>query len=152
VYAFRGANGIDGVTSQALGIAHASGDPTLLVTGDLAFLHDLSGLQAARVLKTPFAILLLNNDGGGIFSYLPIASATAAFEPLFGTPHGLEFEAAGRLFGLKHRRCTDPLEAGDAVTQALQSPGVSIVEFVTTRGQTAAEHKAFMAQARMVPV
>ncbi|MDB5101135.1 MAG: 2-succinyl-5-enolpyruvyl-6-hydroxy-3- cyclohexene-carboxylic-acid synthase [Cyanobacteria bacterium RYN_339] len=152
VHAFRGANGIDGVTSQALGIAHASGDPTLLVTGDLAFLHDLGGLQAARELKTPFVILLLNNDGGGIFSYLPIASATPAFEALFGTPHGLRFAAAAALFGLPHVTCVDPQHAGDAVTAALATPGVSIVEFLTTREQTAAEHQAFMALARAVPV
>ena len=88
VYANRGANGIDGIVSSAVGVARGSGKPTLLVTGDLAFLHDAGGLRSARELRTPLAILLLENGGGGIFSHLPVARHEEHFEPLFGTPHG----------------------------------------------------------------
>lgn len=146
VHTFRGANGIDGVTSCALGIARASGDPTLLVTGDLAALHDVGGLLAARELTTPFALLVLNNDGGGIFSFLPIAEHAAAFEPLFGTPHGLGFEHAAKLYGLAYERLEDAGGVGDAVSRALARPGVGLVELVCRRDETASAQRAFMAR------
>jgi len=150
VYTFRGANGIDGVTSAALGVSVAHAGPTLLVTGDLAFLHDLSGLQAARHVRRPVVILLLNNDGGGIFSLLPVASATEAFEPLFGTPHGLGFGPAAALFGFSHTLATSPDAVRTAVTAALAAPGVSLIEFPSNRAETAAAHQAFLAAAGRV--
>lgn len=145
---FRGANGIDGVTSTSLGLACGSDRPTLLVTGDLAFLHDLGGLHAARYLDRPFVILLLNNDGGGIFSYLPIAEATNAFEPLFGTPHGLDFAPAAQLFGAPHVACDRPDEVAAAVTRSLGRKGLSVIEFRSDRRETAESHRAFQAASR----
>lgn len=92
VHQNRGASGIDGINSTALGIAATSEIPTLLVTGDLSFYHDLNGLIAAKKYKIPLIIILINNNGGGIFEILPIASYGKVFEEFFLTPTNLEFK------------------------------------------------------------
>jgi len=102
VFVNRGANGIDGIASTAAGVAIGTGSPMLLVTGDLAWLHDAGGLRALREATAAVAILLLDNDGGGIFSHLPVAKHEALFEPLFGTPQGCDLEAVSRASGLAH--------------------------------------------------
>ena len=93
----RGANGIDGVVSTALGAAAADVGPVALVVGDVSFLHDLNALVAARLHGLSATIVLIDNDGGGIFSFLPQASVDAPgvglpehYEELFGTPHGID--------------------------------------------------------------
>src|SRR5258705_10750752 len=98
VLAYRGANGIDGVVSTALGASAASDAPLLLVTGDLSFHHDLNALHMARGERVHATIVVVNNDGGGIFSFLP-AVRHDSFERYFGTPHGLTFEHAASLYG-----------------------------------------------------
>ena len=102
ILANRGANGIDGVTSTALGAALADREPVVLLTGDLALLHDLGGLLAAKNYKIPILILVLNNEGGGIFSFLPIAERAEphVFETFFRTPQGVSIERVARLFDL----------------------------------------------------
>ncbi|KPV48182.1 2-succinyl-5-enolpyruvyl-6-hydroxy-3-cyclohexene-1-carboxylate synthase, partial [Kouleothrix aurantiaca] len=86
----RGANGIDGVVSSALGAAAAGQGPTVLAIGDLSFYHDSNGLLATKLHQIDATIVLLNNDGGGIFSFLPQAADPEHFEALFGTPTGLD--------------------------------------------------------------
>jgi 2-succinyl-5-enolpyruvyl-6-hydroxy-3-cyclohexene-1-carboxylate synthase len=142
---YRGASGIDGVTAASLGAARGAGAPTLLVTGDLAFLHDLGGLAAARAVDVPVAILVLDNDGGGIFHHLPIAEAAPDFEALFGTPQGRELARAAALFGLPCEVVGSVAAVGTAVAAALGRPGVSVVVFPSDRTETAAAHKAFVA-------
>ncbi|HWS44459.1 MAG TPA: 2-succinyl-5-enolpyruvyl-6-hydroxy-3-cyclohexene-1-carboxylic-acid synthase, partial [Acidimicrobiia bacterium] len=95
----RGVNGIDGVVSSALGAATVVG-PLVLVAGDLSFYHDMNGLLAAKRHAIDATIVLVNNDGGGIFSFLPQAQHPERFEELFGTPHGLNFAAAAAVYGL----------------------------------------------------
>jgi 2-succinyl-5-enolpyruvyl-6-hydroxy-3-cyclohexene-1-carboxylate synthase len=90
IMANRGANGIDGVVSTALG-ASTVPNPLILVIGDLSFYHDLNGLLAAKLHQLNITIILINNDGGGIFSFLPQAGLPRHFETLFGTPIGLDF-------------------------------------------------------------
>lgn len=141
VHANRGANGIDGIVSTAIGVARGSGAPTLLVTGDLAFLHDAGGLRAARELRAPLAILLLNNDGGGIFSHLPVARHEQAFEALFGTPQGCDLAAASRASGIEH--CVaSTLEEVATLTASALAGGVRVIEWRSDRAETVREQAA----------
>ena len=139
VFVNRGANGIDGIVSTAVGVARGSGRPTLLVTGDLAFLHDLGGLRSARELQTPLAILVLNNDGGGIFSHLPVAQHRDPFEPLFGTPHGCDLAAASRTAGLAHRVASSIDEVAALTAATFADRAVRVIEWRTDREQSLRE-------------
>ena len=98
----RGANGIDGVISSALGASSVSSGPLVLTIGDIAFYHDMNGLLAAKLHGLNATIILINNDGGGIFSFLPQAAYPEHFEDLFGTPHGLDFRPAAELYGASY--------------------------------------------------
>lgn len=122
----RGVNGIDGVVSSALGAAAATSGRTLLAIGDLSFHHDLGGLLLSRTHAIDLTVLLLNNDGGGIFSFLP-QSGHDRFEELFGTPHGLDFSHVSALYGARHVR-PGPGETESAIAAALGSPGLTLVE------------------------
>jgi 2-succinyl-5-enolpyruvyl-6-hydroxy-3-cyclohexene-1-carboxylate synthase len=127
ILANRGANGIDGVISTALGVAAVSPAPTVLLVGDLSFLHDLGGCLAARRYGIPLTIVLVNNDGGGIFHFLP-QTAHARFEDLFATPHGLDFSHAARLFGLEYRSARNASELAEAMAESIKRGSVRLVE------------------------
>ena len=100
-YANRGANGIDGVVSTALGVA-LGGAPTVALVGDIAFVHDAGALVALPTARADLRIVVVDNDGGGIFSFLPQASELSEerFEQLFGTPHGTDVVALAGAHGL----------------------------------------------------
>jgi 2-succinyl-5-enolpyruvyl-6-hydroxy-3-cyclohexene-1-carboxylate synthase len=100
----RGVSGIDGITSTALGAGSATDDPLVLVTGDIAYYHDMNGLLALGRCQVDATIVLVNNDGGGIFHKLPIAEFDPPFTEQFKTPHGLDFEPTGDLYGFDYRR------------------------------------------------
>src|SRR5438105_2513417 len=102
----RGANGIDGIISSALGASAAAAqhEPTVLVLGDLSFFHDLNGLLAARLHQLNLTIVLVNNDGGGIFSFLPQAAYPEHFEQLLWTPTELDFRLAVQMYGGQFQR------------------------------------------------
>ncbi|HYH60305.1 MAG TPA: thiamine pyrophosphate-binding protein, partial [Solirubrobacterales bacterium] len=102
----RGANGIDGTVSSAIGAAIASGRPAWVVVGDLALHHDSNALALLRHAQVPVRIVCLNNDGGGIFEFLPQASQVSRdeFEAIFGTPLGLDLSHLAALHGIEHRR------------------------------------------------
>ncbi|MEA2126960.1 MAG: 2-succinyl-5-enolpyruvyl-6-hydroxy-3-cyclohexene-carboxylate synthase, partial [Solirubrobacteraceae bacterium] len=138
VLANRGANGIDGTVSTALGVAAASGGRTVLLTGDVALLHDAGGLLAARRLTADLTIVLINNDGGGIFHFLPVAGETDHFEQHVATPHGTDFAALGALAGFAHRTADTP-EAFDAALR--EASGRTIVEVRTDRAANVALHR-----------
>jgi len=137
----RGASGIDGVVSSALGGAAVSGRPTVLVLGDLSFYHDMNGLLAARRFGIALTIVLLNNDGGGIFHLLPQAEREAHFEELFGTPHGLDFRHAAALYGLAYRQPESREELACAVRESLASPTTTVLEVRTDREANARLHR-----------
>jgi 2-succinyl-5-enolpyruvyl-6-hydroxy-3-cyclohexene-1-carboxylate synthase len=139
----RGANGIDGLISSGIGAARASGRPTTIVVGDLGLLHDLGGLAALRDVSTPVRILVIDNDGGGIFHFLPQEAAMPEeeFEALLGTPRGIDTTKAAALFDLPHRR----LESLDDLPQALAA-GTGLIEVETDRRTNVEAHRALTAQ------
>jgi 2-succinyl-5-enolpyruvyl-6-hydroxy-3-cyclohexene-1-carboxylate synthase len=140
----RGANGIDGVVSTALGAAVVADGPVILIVGDLSFFHDLNGMFAAAKFDLDATIVVLNNDGGGIFSFLPQAEQLDAtmFEALFGTPTGLDVGAAARLFGASHARPGDWDTFRRELCRAIRGHGLSVVELVTDRNQNVAQHRS----------
>lgn len=144
VYANRGVNGIDGVTSTALGIAAASGRPTVLFIGDLAFLHDVGAWVLARSLRLDLTVVVVNNDGGGIFHFLPIASRTRHFERFFGTPHGVDLGHVAALAGATlHRPVT--MGAFETALSSAVGGGLHVVEVKTNRKENVERHRALYA-------
>jgi 2-succinyl-5-enolpyruvyl-6-hydroxy-3-cyclohexene-1-carboxylate synthase len=141
----RGASGIDGLVSTSLGAAAAGAGPVVAVLGDLAFYHDQTGLLAARLHALRATIVLLNNDGGGIFSFMPQAEVPEHFEALFGTPHGLDFSHAARLYGAVHARPDDWGAFRAAVDGGLVGQGVTIVEVRTDRTRNVVLHREIWA-------
>lgn len=106
IHTNRGASGIDGINSTALGIAAATKSHVYLITGDLAFYHDLNGLIASRKYNIPLTVILINNNGGGIFELLPISGYRDIFNDYFLTPHDLQFEWFVRAYGGIHKNIT----------------------------------------------
>ncbi len=137
----RGANGIDGTVSTAFGVAAAGTGPTVLLIGDVALAHDIGGLLAARRLGLPLVIVVLHNDGGGIFDFLPVAREGADFEQHVATPHGLDFAHAAELYGLGHARVTDPATFRDALDGALAAGTAEILEVRTDRAENVVLHR-----------
>jgi len=139
----RGANGIDGTVSSAFGAAAALPGPVVLLIGDVALAHDLGGLLAGRRLGLSLTIVLLNNDGGGIFHFLPVSGQTDAFEEHVATPHGLEFRLAAELYGCDHEQTTSLKALRTAVLESVnRGRGTTIIEVRTDRAQNLALHHA----------
>ena len=140
VEANRGANGIDGIVSTAVGLAVASGGPTGLLIGDVAFLHDSNGLIGAAERGIDLVIVVVDNDGGGIFSFLPQAQAVPrdVFETVYGTPHGLDLVAVAQAFG-GHASRPDDLE--EAVRRAVDGGGVHVLVVRTDRDENVKLHE-----------
>ncbi len=134
-YGNRGASGIDGVVSSALGVAAADrSTPLLLLIGDISLYHDLNGLLAVGKLNlVNVTIVLLNNDGGGLFRRLPIADGHSQFERLFLTPHGLDFAPAAKMYGLEHGLSVDedPSSFSDTLRNSIGRGRPTIVELRT---------------------
>ncbi|MEX2599445.1 MAG: thiamine pyrophosphate-dependent enzyme, partial [Dehalococcoidia bacterium] len=144
----RGASGIDGVVSTALGMAAGSGRRVVLVIGDISFYHDMNGLLAAKLHEINATIIVVNNDGGGIFSFLPQAEYEEVFEPYFGTPHGLTFRDAAALYGTDYALAGDWPGFRSAVANSFSQPGVSIIEVpVADRSTNVAQHRVVWRQA-----
>ena len=141
VFSNRGANGIDGVVSTAVGVA-LSGVPTALLIGDVAFLHDTNGLLGLDARGVDLCIVVIDNDGGGIFSFLPQASIldTTQFEHLFGTPHGVDLAMLAHAHGLPVLEAADDRSVGLAVEGALTAGGVHIVVVRSDRTANVALH------------
>ena len=137
----RGASGIDGIIATAIGTAVASEGPVTAVLGDLAFLHDLNSLAMASQIKTSIVLIVINNNGGGIFSFLPIAKYTDVFEPFFGTPHSITFREAARMFNGMYHNPTLPDEFRDNYSESLATSGLSIIEVNTNRYANLQLHK-----------
>lgn len=137
IFCNRGASGIDGTVSSALGVAaHQPELPLVLVTGDLAFYHDLNGLLAVKRCGIKAIFVVINNDGGGIFQRLPIAKFDPPFTDLFVTPHGLNFESAATMYGLHYTLARDSHTFRAAFAEALTTLNAgtaAIIEVQTDR-------------------
>ncbi len=143
VAANRGASGIDGTVATAAGFARGLDRPTTLLIGDLALLHDLNSLALLRDGPS-ITVVVINNDGGGIFSFLPIARQEPVFEPFFGTPHGLAFEKAAAMFGLGYAQPKTLAEFEAACAEATSRDGASIIEVCTDRKTNVALHQEIL--------
>jgi 2-succinyl-5-enolpyruvyl-6-hydroxy-3-cyclohexene-1-carboxylate synthase len=132
----RGANGIDGTVSTAFGVAATAGEgggPVVLLIGDVALAHDAGGLLAAGRTGLKLTIVLLNNDGGGIFHFLPVARETDAFEQHIATPTGLRFERLAALYECTYERVFDPDGLRDALAYSLGDGRTTIIEVSSDR-------------------
>lgn len=141
LYGNRGVNGIDGTISTALGLA-ANGRSTYLVTGDLSLFHDLNGLAVAKTHNLNLTIILHNNDGGGIFEYLP-QKGTKHFDYLFSTSQGLDYSGAAKLYGCGHTKISNPDELSSVLAKIGQETGVHIIEIPTNREYSRELHKKY---------
>ena len=147
----RGANGIDGLLSTVLGAAAAQPRPVIGVVGDLSYLHDLTAIAAGARLGLDATIVLVDNDGGGIFSFLPQASADrpelglpAGYEALFGTPHGLDFGPLTLALGARHVT-VDQATLATELRAAVQRPGLDVLHLRTARARNVELHRAAQA-------
>jgi 2-succinyl-5-enolpyruvyl-6-hydroxy-3-cyclohexene-1-carboxylate synthase len=138
----RGANGIDGVVATAAGVARATGRPTFLLIGEVALLHDVGGLLAARRAGIDLTILCSNNGGGGIFDLLPVAehADADAYEHHIATPTGVDVAAVAALAGLVHRRAETPQDLATVLT----APGPALIELRTDRTHSLAASATVM--------
>ena len=141
LYGNRGVNGIDGTISTALGLA-ANGRPTYLVTGDLSLFHDLNGLAVAKTHNLNLTIILHNNDGGGIFEYLP-QKGTKHFDYLFSTSQGLDYSGAAKLYGCGYTKIASPDELSTVLANVSSESGVHIIEIPTNREYSRQLHKKY---------
>ena len=140
----RGANGIDGTVSSALGAAVTGRGPVVLLIGDVALAHDIGGLLAAKRLGLELTIVLLNNEGGGIFDFLPVAGAATprdVYTRHIATPTGLDFAQAAALYGLSHETVGDVASLRAALERALATRGSAIVEVRSERGANVKLHR-----------
>ena len=141
LYGNRGVNGIDGTVSTALGLA-TNGKSTYLVTGDLSLFHDLNGLAVAKTQNLNLTIILHNNDGGGIFEYLP-QKGTKHFDYLFSTSQGLDYSGAAKLYGCGYTKIINPDELSRVLAKVSTESGVHIIEIPTDREYSRQLHKKY---------
>lgn len=140
VHSNRGTNGIDGVISTAIGVAESTSAPTVVFVGDVACLHDSNGLIGIMQRDINLKIVVTNNDGGSIFSFLPQATQveSATFELLYGTPHGVSFEHLAAMHGIPYSKIVD----AQTLASALATSRTALLEVPFGRGENVANHDA----------
>lgn len=141
IHANRGVSGIDGTVSSALGVAAASGQQVFLIIGDLSFYHDLNSLLVAKRYGLQLTVLLINNDGGGIFSFLPQAKEEKHFEHLFGTPLAIDFRKAVDLYDGHYELVSEVSAYEQVLQQSFNKEGLTVVEVQTDRTENVAWHR-----------
>jgi 2-succinyl-5-enolpyruvyl-6-hydroxy-3-cyclohexene-1-carboxylate synthase len=146
VYANRGANGIDGTLSTALGVAHG-GMPAVLLTGDLALLHDTNGLLLAAKLHGALTVVVINNAGGGIFGHLPIAGFEPPFEEYWATPQRVDFGRLCAAYDVPHESVATPAELMARLEALVGTPGLRLLEVRTDRGRDVETRRDLFARA-----
>jgi 2-succinyl-5-enolpyruvyl-6-hydroxy-3-cyclohexene-1-carboxylate synthase len=143
-YCNRGANGIDGVLSAAMGAAAARTSPTALVVGDVSFLHDIGALAIASRYPLHLLVVVINNDGGGIFSFLPQSALGETFETFFGTAHGLGFGPAVAMHHGRHAAVSSWKDFAKFARSALEERGLHVLEIRSDRGQNFELHRRLL--------
>jgi 2-succinyl-5-enolpyruvyl-6-hydroxy-3-cyclohexene-1-carboxylate synthase len=141
VGANRGTSGIEGAIAAATGFAVGLQAPVTAIVGDLSSLHDLNSLALLRGNSQPVIVVIINNDGGGIFSFLPIAKSTQIFDTYFGTPHGVNFCHAAAMFELDYYHPQNREELIQGYTQALAARRSAIIEVTTDRTENFQLHQ-----------
>ena len=141
----RGANGIDGTLSTALGVAHGTGKPAVLLTGDLALLHDTNGFLLRAKFRGALTVVVINNRGGGIFDHLPVAQFDPPFEEFFATPQEADFAQLCRAYGVEHVLVRDWAHF-QALISPLPAAGIRVLEVGTDRKRDAAARKAMFTE------
>ncbi len=144
VYSSRGANGIDGILSTALGVAHR-GKPTYLLTGDLALLHDSNGGLVSKRIEGSLTIILINNAGGGIFEMLPVSQLGEEFEQFFATDQQVDFSKWAATYGIEYLKANS-LKEFETYLGTEARRGVRTIEVVTDRKRDAGERKRIFAE------
>jgi 2-succinyl-5-enolpyruvyl-6-hydroxy-3-cyclohexene-1-carboxylate synthase len=144
VFFNRGASGIDGITSTALGIASIE-KTTILITGDLSFLHDLNALLPAKKYSIPLIVILINNNGGGIFEMLPISSEKKWFNNFFKTPHNLNISSLVKSFGLEHQLIKGTIDFKNKLKGSLLRKTLTVLEIKTDSSLSKKMRKKFWA-------
>jgi 2-succinyl-5-enolpyruvyl-6-hydroxy-3-cyclohexene-1-carboxylate synthase len=142
----RGANGIDGTLSTALGVAYGAERPAVLLTGDLALLHDANGFLLRPKLRGSLTVVLINNRGGGIFEHLPVAAFDPPFEEFFATPQEVDFAALCAAHRVEHTVVRDWAHFAGLVS-VLPESGVRVLEVKTDRKRDAAVRKRLLREA-----
>ena len=146
VLANRGANGIDGTLSTALGVAHA-GQPAVLLTGDLALLHDTNGFLIAPKLRGSLTVVVINNRGGGIFGHLPVAKFDPPFEEYWATPQQVDFGRLCAAYAVPHQTVDTPAALRVALQTQSEEPGLRLIEVRTDRTLDAATRQRLLGEA-----
>jgi 2-succinyl-5-enolpyruvyl-6-hydroxy-3-cyclohexene-1-carboxylate synthase len=140
----RGTSGIEGAIASATGFAVGLQAPVTAIVGDLSSLYDLNSFALLQHNLQPVIVIIINNDGGGIFSFLPIAKSTELFEPYFGTPHGLEFQQAAAMFKLNYYHPRDRDELIRDYHRSLANNRSAIIEVTTDRTENLQLHQALV--------
>ena len=144
VYGNRGTNGIDGTVSTALGLS-TNGKPTVMLTGDLSFFHDMNGLAIGKTQGMNLTIILHNNDGGGIFQYLP-QKGTDDFDYLFNTPQGIDYSGLATMYGLDYVKVTTNAVLEQAMQHYIGTEGIHLIEVPTSKEISRELHKVYRVQ------
>ena len=135
----RGANGIDGLISAATGSALVSATPTYALAGDLSTFHDMNAIASAGRLGANLTVVVVNNDGGGIFHFLPQVEFPEVFERHFGTPHGLDFESIAVSLGARAATLTDRIELTSMLSE--HPSGITVLQLRTDRAANRELHR-----------
>lgn len=142
----RGVSGIEGLISSALGAAATTTKRVTLLIGDLAFYHDLNGLLIGKQYELDLTILLMNNNGGGIFSFLPQANEPKYFEKLFGTPLHIDFKHAITMYQGTYRLVDDVVQLKKELQESYQRNGTTVIEVRTDREENMRWHRQIWQQ------
>lgn len=144
VYSNRGASGIDGLLSTAAGVQRASAKSTLAIVGDLSALYDLNALALLRRVSAPFVLIVVNNNGGQIFSLLPTPASER--ERFYLMPQNVHFEHAAAMFNLKYQRPENWEQLESALTNARRTPAATVIELVVNETDGAQTLQQLLAQ------